>query len=200
MTSESDGDLGLRDYVRIIARRKQMIVVVVLLVVVPAVVLSLLQTPKYEGSAELLLQPRNSETLYDPNSGVRSDPARQVQNEIRILSSAPVREAVRAQLGSAPKVSASAIGTTDLIKVSARSTDPAQAASTANAYSTAYIDYRRKQAVDDVLAAGQQVQAKIAELQKQIDTAPSGAQRDSLVQAQSLFRQSLDQLQVAGAL
>lgn len=199
-SSESSSELGLHDYLRIVGRRKQLIVVVVLLVVVPAVVFSLLQTPQYEGRAELLLQPRTSETLFDPNSGIRADPARQVQNEIRILSSAPVREAVRTQLGSAPKVSASAIGSTDLIRVSARSTDPAQAASLANVYATAYIDVRRKQAVDDVLAASQQVQGKITELQKQIDAAPGGAQKDTLVQAQSLFKQNLDQLQVAGAL
>ena len=199
-TLESSSELDLHDYLRIVGRRKQLIVVVVLLVVVPAVVFSLLQTPQYEGRAEVLLQPRTSETLFDPSSGVRVDPARQVQNEIRILSSAPVREAVRAQIGSAPKVSASAIGATDLIRVSARSTDPAQAASLANVYATSYIDFRRKQAVDDVLAASQQVQSKIAELQKQIDAAPGGAQKDSLVQAQSLFKQKLDQLQVDGAL
>ncbi len=193
-------EFGLRDYLRVVTGRKQLIIVVTLLVTVPAVVLSLLKTPVYAGQAEVLLQPKTSETLFDPNSGVRADPARQVQNEIRILSSAPVRDAVRAQLGSAPKVSASAIGTTDIIRVTARSTDPARAASLSNAYATSYIDYRRKQAVDDVLAAGQQVQAKISELQKQIDTAPTGAQKDSLIQAQALFKQRLDQLQVDGAL
>jgi len=193
-------ELSLRDYLHILGRRKQLITVVTLLVTVPAVVFSLLKTPVYAGQAELLLQPRSSETLFDPNSGLRSDPARQVQNEIRILSSAPVRDAVRQQLGSAPKVSASAIGATDLIRVTARSADPQQAATFANAYATAYIDYRRKQAVDDVLAASQQVQTKIGELQRQIDAAPAGPQKDSVVEAQSLFRQKLDQLQVDGAL
>jgi succinoglycan biosynthesis transport protein ExoP len=201
VASEQHGiELGLRDYLRILARRKQLIVVVTLLVTVPAVVLSLLKTPVYAGQAEVLLQPRVSETLFDPNSGVRADPARQVQNEIRILSSAPVRDAVRAQLGAAPKVSASAIGATDIIQISARSTDPSRSAALANAYATSYIDYRRKQAVDDVLAASQQVQGKITDLQKQIDAAPGGAQKDSLVQAQSLFKQQLDRLQVDAAL
>ena len=193
-------ELGLRDYFRIVGRRKQLIVVIVLLVTVPAVVLALLKTPVYAGQAEVLLQQRTSETLFDSNTGVRNDPARQVQNEIRILSSAPVRDAVRAQLGSAPKVSATAIGATDLIRVTARSTDPARAASLANAYATAYINYRRTQAVDDVLAASQQVQTKISELQSQIDAAPVGPQKDSLVQAQALFKRTLDQLQVDGAL
>ena len=161
---------------------------------------ALLTSPVYAGEAELLLQPRTSETLFDLNGGVLADPARHVRNEIRILSSAPVREAVSEQLGSAPKVSASAIDSTDLIRVTARSTNPQQAARLANAYATSYLDYRRKQAVDDVLAASQQVQAKLSELQRQIDSASGGPQRDSLLEAQGLFRQKLDQLQVVGTL
>jgi len=199
MESDQDSESGLRDYVRIVTRRRSIIVSAVLLVTLPSVVFSLLKTPVYAGQAELLLQPRTSETLFDPNSGVRADPARQVQNEIRILSSAPVRAAVRAQLGSAPDVAASAIVSTDLIRVSVRSTDPRRAAMLANAYATSYIEYRRKQAVDDVLAASQQVQSKITDLQKQIDATPA-PQKQSLVDAQAVFKTKLDQLQVDGAL
>lgn len=201
MGSEEHGvELGLNDYLRIVTRRKSIIVLVALIVTVPAVVLSLLKTPVYAGTAELLLQQRSSETLFDPNTGIRADPARLLQNEIRILSSAPVRAEVRARIGSAPKVSANAIGSTDLISVSAKSPDPARAALLANTYATAYIDYRRKQAVDDVLAASQQVQTKISDIQKQIDSTPNGSQKDSLIDAQAVFKQKLDQLQVDGAL
>ncbi len=200
MEPEQGGELGLRDYLQVLRRRKGNIALAILLVTVPTVVLSLLQTPLYAGRSELLLLPRSSETLFDPNSGVRNDPAREVQNEIRILTSQPVRAAVRAQLGSAPKVSAAPDGLTDLIQVTAKDPDPKRAANLANAYSSAYIEYRRKQAVDDVLAASQQVQSKIADLQKQIDTGPAGAARESLVQAQAVFKQKLDQLQVDGAL
>jgi succinoglycan biosynthesis transport protein ExoP len=198
---EQGAELGLRDYLQIISRRKTLIVLVVLIITIPAVVLALLQTPVYAGRAEILLQPRESESLFDVNgAATRADPNRQIQNEIRILTSQPVRAEVRAKLGSAPKVSAAPIGQTDLIRVTARNSDPARAAQLANAYATAYIDYRRKQAVDDVLAATQQIQGKIGDLQRQIDSTPAGSQRDSLVQAQSAFKQKLDQLQVDGAL
>ena len=193
-------ELGLLDYVHVLRRRKGTIALVVVLVTVPTLVISLLQTPRYAGTAELLLLPRSSETLFDPNSGIRTDPNREVQNEIRILTSQPVRAAVRAELGAAPKVSASPDGVTDVIRVTAKDVDPQRAAALANAYSSAYIEYRRKQAVDDVLAASQQIQTKISDLQKQIDTAATGAPRDSLVQAQALFKQKLDELQVDGAL
>jgi succinoglycan biosynthesis transport protein ExoP len=198
--AEQAGELGLRDYVHILRRRKGMIAFVVVVLTVPTLVISLLQTPRYAGTAQILLLPRSSETLFDPNGGARTDPNREVQNEIRIITSQPVRAIVRSELGSAPKVSATPDGPTDLIRVTARDVNPQRAAALANSYATAYIEYRRKQAVDDVLAASQQVQSKISDLQKQIDVAASGAPRDSLVQAQALFKQKLDQLQVDGAL
>ncbi len=191
--------LGPRDYLRILRRRRVIVLLGVFAVFVPVVLLSLVQTPIYEAQAELLIQDRSSETLFDPNSGVRNDPARQIQNELHIIESPPVRDAVREKLGSVPDVSATPIGQTDLVRVAATSTDPARAAEVANAYTDAYIAHRREQAVDDVLAASGQVQSKISELQKQIDAAPP-EQREELVRAQSLFKQKLDQLQVDGAL
>ncbi len=197
--AESAGEPGLRDYLSVLRRRKGIILLIVLLVVVPTLVVSLLQTPVYAGQAELLLEARRSESLFDPSTGVQLNPDREVQNEIRIIESGPVRDAVRSALGSAPGVSAAPISQTDLIRVTARNTDPKRAALIANTYATSYIDYRRKGAVDDVLEASKQVQTKISDLQKQIDAAP-GPQKDSLVQAQSLFKQKLDQLQVDSAL
>lgn len=199
-SAEPATEPGLGEYLSVLRRRKGIIILVVLLVVVPTVVLSLLTTPVYAGQAELLLQARSSESLFDESTGVRLNPEREVQNEIRIIESAPVRNAVRDELGAAPKVSASPIAQTDLIRVTARSTDPKVAAAVANAYASAYIDYRRKQAVDDVLEASRQVQTKITDLQKQIELAPAGPQKESLVQAQAVFKNKLDELQVDGAL
>lgn len=192
-------EFGLRDYIEVIRRRRGTILLVVLLLTVPTVTLSVLETPVYAGQAELLLLPRNSERIFDVNTGVGPDPARQVQNEIRIITSEPVRAAVRERIGDAPKVSAQADAQTDIIRVTARSTDPERAAESANAYADSYITFRRTQAVDDVLAASRQVQSKITELQGQIDQAPAD-QRDELVAAQALFKQKLDQLQVEAAL
>jgi len=196
----TDDELRLGDYLQVLRRRKGTIALTILLLTVPTVVLSILQTPLYAGRAQILLLPRSSETLFDPSSGVRNDPSREVQNEIRILKSQPVRAAVRAQLGSAPKVSAAPDGQTDIIQVTAKDEDPRRAANLANAYSTAYIEYRRKQSVDDVLAASQQVQSKISDLQTQVAQAPEGPARESLVAAQAVFKQKLDELQVDGAL
>jgi len=180
-------------------RRKLPIIAVTIFVVVISVAASYVQTPVYSATAQVLLQARSTEFLFDPSGGIRADPARAVQDEILVIKSEPVRAAVRAKLGSAPPVSAKPVGTTNAIDVTAESTVPAQAAAVANAYVTSYIEYRRKQVVDDTLAASQQIQTKISDLQKQIDTA-TPAQKESLVNAQALFKQKLDELQVGSAI
>src|SRR5438552_12599628 len=151
----------LRDYFRLLRRRKWTVVLAVLAVVGAALVVSLIQTPVYQGKAQLLLQPRSTETLFDPNTGKQNDPTRAVATEIQVLKSQPVQAAVTAKLGATPRISASPVGQTDVIEVRAQSTRPSRAADIANAYANAYIDFRRKQAVAHLLAAGQDVQPKI---------------------------------------
>ncbi len=195
----SESEPELRDYLVVLRRRKGVIFAAVALTVLAALVVSFLQTPVYRGTAEILLQTRGTDSLFN-NMPVRLvDPTRAVQTEIRILRSEPVRAAVREKLGSAPAVSANGVGQTDVIQVSAEHTQPGSAAEIANAYATSYIDFRRKQAVDDTLAASQEIQAKIADLQREIDQAPAD-RRETLLEAQAVFSQKLDQLQVDSAL
>jgi polysaccharide biosynthesis transport protein len=208
-------DAELRDYLQIVRRRKHVVAVVVVVVVAASLVASFLQTPVYQGTAELLLQSRSTQSPFDPTSGQRNDPIRAVQTEIQVLKSQPVRDAVREEIGDAPEVKVSPVGQTDVIEVKAQSTEPKRAATVANTYAEAYIDFRRTQAVDDLIAAGEQIQAKVADLQDQIDELDASAgpparsqvadpslasRRDALVQQQALFKQKLDQLQVDAAL
>ena len=192
-------EFELRDYLRVVWRRRLTIFLSAAVVVAVSLVASFLQTPVYASTSEVLLQPRIGDTLFHPNTGVPADPTRAIDTEIRILQSQPVRSAVREQIGEAPKVKAAAAGKTNVIQVTGESTDAEKAATIANAYSRAYVDFRKKQQVDDLLAAGREVQAKIADLQRQVDAAP-GPQKDALIQQQALFKQKLDQLQVDAAL
>src|SRR5581483_11194643 len=186
-------------------------------VIAAALVASFLQTPVYRGTAELLLQPRITESLFNPNTGQQNDPNRNVQTEIQVLESQPVREAVRKKLGTAPAVSAHPVGQTDVVEVNALSTDPKQASEIANAYATEYINFRRSQNVSDSLAASKQIQdqisgldAQIKAIDSQIAAAPSagrdtvatnlGPQRDSLIQQKGVFQQQLNQLSVNASL
>ena len=82
----------------------------------------------------------------------------------------------------------------------------------ANTYAKAYIDIRRSQALDDLGAAGAQVQGKIGDLEKQIDAIPVvgnpphaadpalESRREALINQQSVYRQRLDQLQLEAGL
>src|SRR5438477_2835015 len=137
----SGGEAELRDYIRVLRRRKWTVVLAVLAVVGAALAVSLIETPVYQGKAQLLLQPQSTESLFNPNTGQQNNPTREVDTGIQVLKSEPVRAAVLSKLGSAPRISASAVGQTDVIEVRANSTRPAQAAAIANAYANSYIDF-----------------------------------------------------------
>jgi succinoglycan biosynthesis transport protein ExoP len=210
-------DLELGDYLRILRRRRGVVLMATVAVGAAAVIASARQTPVYAATAEVLLEPRRSESLFNPNTGARNDPARAVETEIRVLKSRPVEEAVRRELGPVPRVSARPLGQTDVIALTAESTSPRRSARVVNAYARAYIDFRRQQAVDDALAGGKGLQAKIDDLQRQIDelngrvaAAPTferevaersvAPSRQALIGQQALFKQMLSQLQVEAGL
>jgi len=201
---EETPELGLSDYLAVLRRRKGVIALAVIVVVAVTLIASYLQTPVYQATAEVLLRSSASDSVFNANTAQPSDAARAVQTQIQVLTSQPVHDAVVKKLGSAPRVTVVEVAQTDILQVKAQSTDPQRAATVANAYANAYIDFRRTQAVDDLVAAGTQLQSRIADLQKQIDSAgaqPSpAAQRDALVSQQALLKQKLDQLQVDSAL
>ena len=198
---DANAGRGVAQYLQLLRRRKWPVIISVLLGIAAAVALPLLQEPMYRGRADVVLHLQNRELLFDATAAQQStDPARVVPTEIRVVESQEVRAAAHEKLGfPPPPVSARAVAQTNVIEVTAKAETPGRALRIADAYANAYIELRRAQAVDNLLAAGQQVQAKVAELQRQIDVA-TGTQRDALIQAQALFKQRLDQLQVDAAL
>ena len=65
-----------------------------------------------------------------------------VETELQLVTSASVQQAVRSQMGSAPAVSASDVGQTNVIAITATSPVPSQAAQVANLYASAFVQYR----------------------------------------------------------
>lgn len=216
MSLSDRGGAELRDYLAALRRRKWVILLATLGVVGSAVLLSVLQTPVYEAKARLSIQPDAS--VFASGQGSVTD-STFVDTQMLVLQSKPVKDIVRAKLGSAPAISTAPLGTTSVVEVSAESTQPRQAAAIANAYVDAYLTYRGKQAADSLAAQAREVQAKIDALQKQIDAlgsqlaglgsctgtnaGPGCAQRDSLqhdrdalVTQQGPFKEKLGQLQI----
>src|SRR3954462_1139114 len=150
-------ELDLRGYLNVVRRRKVTIIIVTMVVVVVAVGLSLVQTKVYQGTADVLLQARSTDTLFDPATGARSDPTRNVSTQLQIIKSRPVQDEVRQKLGYSAKVHANGVGQTDVIQVKGNSTSKKKAADIANAYANAYIDVLQKQTVNDLLAAANQI-------------------------------------------
>jgi capsular exopolysaccharide synthesis family protein len=200
VTAPQDGEeLKLRDYVRAVARRKVVVIVTSVVLVAASLVLSFLAPPTYRATAKVLVHPGSTSSLLDSTASQSEDPVRALATEIEILTSAPIKDAVRKQLGSAPAISATPVGQTDVIQITATARQPRRAADIADAYATAYVDFRRQQVVNDLLAASDQIQARIADLQKQIDAADGPAKQPLLLQ-QSTFQAKLNEIQVDRAL
>ena len=70
MPQTPTGELELRDYIHVLARRKWTVVTAVFLTVGTALAMSFLQTPVYQGSAEMLLGQRSTESLFDRDANV----------------------------------------------------------------------------------------------------------------------------------
>jgi polysaccharide biosynthesis transport protein len=206
---EIDGELELRDYLLVLRRRRMIVVLTMAVVVGVACVLSYIQTPVYAATAKLRIEPRAGVSVFDTTSGQASGSALFVPTEIEVLQGEPVQEIVRGKLNSAPPVSVRQVGTTAVVQIVAESTDARKAAAVANAYAEAYIEHRRQQGIDESIAAQDEVQTKIEDLQDQIadldrqigpDPGPGAAslqaQRESLVEQQSLFQDNLNRQQV----
>lgn len=215
-------DFDLRAKLETLRRRRWTIVLCTVLVTGAAIGFSYTQTPRYAGVAKLLMHPRATDQIFGTDQ--RAIPL-SVQTEIEIITTEPVVALARKKLGPGHlAVKVTQVGLTDLVSIRAESPNPQRAADVANAFATSFVDYRRKQAVDQLFAVSDEIQRKVNDLQKQIDdlnteigntpvcvnpqtTALACAQRSSIEETvgvrrtallgqQVLFRQKLDQMQV----
>jgi len=229
LPEESASELDLRGYLQVLRRRRAVIALCVAVTLGVALAVSYLQTPKYAATAKLLLKQRSTQSVFDPKlQQASADASRSVKTEIEVIKTEPVKDLVRRKIGQAPSVQVGSVGDTDLVTVRAESPDAKRAPLVANAYATSYIDFRRKQALDDFSAASEEIQTKITDLQKQIDGLGSSGtnlpacvdakstpdactlrttadatvsqRRTTLISQLGLFQQRLDQLQVDSAL
>src|SRR4051812_44394339 len=152
----------LRDYLRTLQRRKWTIAIVVVAVVGAAVVASLLQSRVYEARTALLLRAPSGTTQ---SSGSAQVSPQIVGTQLELIKSDPVKNIVRKKIGAAPDVAAKAVGSTLVIEILADSTNPTRAATIANAYADAFIEFRRTQALSELQATGNALQPQISDLQ-----------------------------------
>lgn len=211
----TDKEMNLRDFWRTLTRRSWVIAVALVATVAPAIGLALLQEPVYEASARMLLQTTTTSSIFGDSVQTNTND-NFVNNEIQVVEGEVVFQRVKSDLGlteDPPHATGAAFGNTDVVVVTVRSGDPVTAAALANAYVDAYINTKRSQAIASLVAAGEELQAKITDLGDQItaldtqinaspddDDTTAQAQRRVLVDQQALFKQRIDQSQVDAAL
>ncbi len=171
--------LGLREYAQLLWRKKGIVLVVAAICVVGTLGYCTVVKPTYEATASVLLEPPISQTLIEANFPTSVAAAPNVPDGIEVIESANVAELVDKTVPGAPSVTATQVGTTDVVQVSVRSKDPHLATRTANAYARAYIHYEQQQTIDTFTSAQNQLQNKvntvhlaISNLNAQIQAAP----------------------------
>jgi capsular exopolysaccharide synthesis family protein len=160
---------GLQDYLGAIWRRKWIVLLTAVLAVGVAVGIDLNKHKTYTATAQILVSvpgSTNNPTALNPNA--QPD----IPTDIQLIQSSQVQGVVRHQLklsSAPPPVSASQVGTSNVVSISATSTNPDTAAEVANAYASAYIVAARTNYTNSIQGQINQLQAQINQLQTQID-------------------------------
>lgn len=194
--------MTLRDYASVLWARRWIVILPMLVAGAVAFSVTSLFTPVYQTSSEVLVEPRGQDGLFSEEILRLND--RAIDTEIQVIEGEVVRQRVQMNLELAeepPRATASAVNNTDVIAISVRDENAANAATLADAYAVAYIEVRREQAVEQLLAASAEVQAAIDDLQSQIDVLPpEDLRRPGLLAQLANFQTTLDQLRVDAAL
>jgi polysaccharide biosynthesis transport protein len=191
---------SFRTYLQILRHRKWWVGSITLLGLAASLALSLTAHKQYSATAQLLVQ----SSFGGSSIGTGQQPVTQtdVETELQLVTSAPVEQAVRRRLDSAPAVSAAEVGQTDVIAVTAVSRSPSQASVVANLYATAFVQYCQSVATRNLTTAEAQLRSQISSLGRQLkpfganDTSPEAS---ALLNQQAVLKEQLAQMQVSGA-
>jgi polysaccharide biosynthesis transport protein len=170
---ERQDTVRLEDYMRIARERAWIIVLSIVVVAGIALYMSYTTTPLYSTSARLVYQ-KNDLELAVTGSGLNAydyDKDRSIATAVAaIRNSQKMAEAVKADLGEKTKKDASAlvgmVGVSagegsDLVDITAVSTDPQEASDVANAYARQFIIYRQNADRATVAAARDVVRTQL---------------------------------------
>jgi succinoglycan biosynthesis transport protein ExoP len=186
-------DVDLREYIAVVRKQRWFIAVIATVIVALGIGMTLQAVPVYTSEARVLVlptAPANSPFYFlvtinmDTESGlVGSDVVAQiVRNQLH----------VRGSLGTLlSNLSVSVEAGTEILDIDYTSPDPAFAQKAAQAFASAYLQFRQSQAqeqittqVSDIQAEIRDVTAKITSYQRQIDHEKSPAKRQELINQQ----------------
>jgi uncharacterized protein involved in exopolysaccharide biosynthesis len=184
-TETADGERsGIAEYGRVLWDRKWIIIIVFVIGVGGVLGYCVLAPKTYTAQATVLLEPPVSSLFSAQTANNATTALVNVQDVIQVMQSSAVSNIVAKTIPNPPSVSVAQVGTlatTDVVTVSASSSDPHTAAAAANAYANAYINFERginkgvfTSAANQVSNKLQTVQLAISNLDNTIRATPAG--------------------------
>ncbi|HVL96436.1 MAG TPA: Wzz/FepE/Etk N-terminal domain-containing protein [Solirubrobacteraceae bacterium] len=173
----------LTDYLRAIRRRWPVVLALTLVVTAAAVTTSLLATPQYDATAQLLLRSGQVESLLEPGGAQSSDRERSMNTDVELIKLDAIAEAVRRRLevpaspGSLlEQLETETRATSDIVTLRVRDPDPARAAAVVNAFAQEYVAYRQRSARAALLEAAEVAETEYQSLTPEDQASPEGQQ------------------------
>jgi succinoglycan biosynthesis transport protein ExoP len=159
-------------YFRVLRERFLVIVLTVIVAVGLVLVFSLMQTPLYQTSAQVLRQTAAlDQTLFGTSVFQFQDAQRQLQtgaNMVRLTDvAAMVKDDLQSRRGVATLLSMVTVKTSnqnDIIEITAESPDPTEAASIANSFARQFIRYRQEANRSVLAAADEKVMEELSQM------------------------------------
>jgi capsular exopolysaccharide synthesis family protein len=191
---------SFRTYLQILRHRKWWVGSITVLGLVVSLTFSLTAHKQYSATAQLLIQ----SSINATGLGAVQQPVTQtdVETQLQLVTSAPVQQAVRQKLHSAPAVLASQVGQTNVIAVTASSRVPSRASLIANLYANAFVQYCQAVESRGLATAETQLLSQISTLGEQLKsfhgnyTSPEAS---ALLSQEAVLKEQLAQAQVSGA-
>jgi capsular exopolysaccharide synthesis family protein len=197
--TDSGNEPSFRAYLQILRRRKWWVGVAAALGLAVSLAFSLTAHKQYSATAQLLVQP----SIDASGAGIAVAVTQtDVETELQLVTSAPVQQAVRARLHSAPAVSTTEVGQTNVMAITAISDVPSQAALIANLYATDFVQYREAVAESNLASTEAQLRSQISSLTQQLKSFEGNTtspEASALLNQQAVLKEQLAQMQVSGA-
>lgn len=167
-TMHDSAETSVGDYLNVLRRRWLVVLGTTVVAIAVMAFIDLRATPVYQASTQLLLQPTQSESIFQPGA-VQVDPGRAIQNELKVINSLRVRNAVREAYGGPVSINAASGGEDDVIILSATDTNPEEAARKVNVYAETYQEVRLNGIVSELAQSKEVLQQQVDDFQTEID-------------------------------
>jgi tyrosine-protein kinase len=188
---------SFRTYLHILRQRKWWVGTIAVLALAASLAFSLTAHKEYSATAQLLVQPS-----FDTSGTQQPVTQTDVETELQLVTSAPVQQIVRNRLKSTPAVSASEVGQTNVMAITAISGTPSQASLIANVYATAFVQYRMAVASHSLTTAETQLSSQISSVAAELSSLggnTTSPEAGALLNQEAVLKEQLAQMQVSGA-